>query len=80
MEKTLHIDIRIDEDDTHTLAFAELELLGEHFEATGRAHRNPADRPIPAVGEELALARALQGLALLVKQASQAKIDQFLET
>lgn len=80
MEKTFQVNIRIDEGDTQSLAFAELDLLGEHFEATGRAHRNHTDRPIPVVSEELALARALQGLALLIKQASQATIYQFPET
>jgi hypothetical protein len=78
MHQDLTIDLRIDEDDTNTLVFAELNLRGEHFEATGRAKRNPSDRPMPIVGEELATARALGDLALQVMEAARRKIEQFL--
>ncbi|NIR36141.1 MAG: DUF1876 domain-containing protein, partial [Actinobacteria bacterium] len=66
-------------DETNTLVFAELDLRGDHFEATGRARRNPIDRPMPVVGEELATARALGALALEVMEAAQTKIERFLE-
>jgi hypothetical protein len=79
MQQTIRIDIRIDEDETNTLVYAELNLRGDHFEATGRAKRNPHDRPIPVVGEELATARALGNLALQVMEAAQDKIERFLE-
>ena len=79
MEQTIHVDIRIDEDDTNTLVFAELNLRGDHFESVGRARRNPEDRPMPVVGEELATARALGNLALQVMEAAQDKIERFLE-
>lgn len=78
MHQDLAIDIRIDEDETNTLVFAELNLRGDHFEATGRARRNPTDRPMPIVGEELATARALGDLALQVMEAARRKIEQFL--
>lgn len=78
MHRELAIDIRIDEDDTNTLVFAELDMRGEHFETLGRARRNPDDRPMPIVGEELATARALGDLALQVMEAAQGKIEQFL--
>ena len=78
MQQNTHIDIRIDEDDTNTLVFAELNLRGDHFESTGRAKRNPHDKPMPVVGEELATARALGNLALQVMEAAQGKIERFL--
>ena len=79
MQQTIHVDVRIDEDDTNTLVFAELDLRGDHFEALGRARRNPHDKPMPVVGEELATARALGNLALQVMEAAQVKIERFLD-
>ena len=79
MEQHITVEIRIDEDDTNTLCFAELNLRGDHFEAIGRARRRSSDRPIPVVGEELATARALGTLALCVMEAAQEKIEQFLD-
>ncbi len=55
-------------------------MRGDHFEAVGRARRNPDDRPMPIVGEELATARALGDLALQVMEAAQVKIEQFLSS
>ena len=78
MQQELDIHVHIDEDQNDTLAFLELNLRGEHFEATGRARRNPADRPMPVVGEELAVARALSKLTGQVMEAAQTKIEQFL--
>jgi hypothetical protein len=78
MHQEITIAIRIDEDDTNTLVFAELDLRGDHFESIGRARRNPGDRPMPIVGEELATARALGDLALQVLEAANVKIEQFL--
>ena len=78
MQQELDIHVHIDEDTDTTLAFLELNLRGEHFEATGRARRNPQDRPMPVVGEELAIARALSGLTNQVMEAAQTKIEQFL--
>ena len=78
MQQELDIHVHIDEDTDQTLAFLELNLRGEHFEATGRARRNPNDRPMPVVGEELAVARALTGLTNQIMEAAQTKIEQFL--
>jgi hypothetical protein len=78
MQQELDIHVHIDEDTDQTLAFLELNLRGEHFEATGRAKRNPHDRPMPVVGEELAVARALSSLTNQVMEAAQSKIEQFL--
>ncbi len=78
MQQELDIHVHIDEDTDQTLAFLELNLRGEHFEATGRAKRNPHDRPMPVVGEELAIARALGSLTSQMMEAAQSKIEQFL--
>jgi hypothetical protein len=34
----------------------------------GEARRNPADRPVPDIGDELAVSRALEDLALKVHE------------
>ncbi len=78
MQQTIAIDISIDEDESDTLVRALLNLSGDHFEATGRARRNPDDKPMPVVGEELATARALSSLALQVMESAQHKIERFL--
>ncbi len=78
VQEVLTIAIRIDEDATNTLVFAEMDMRGDHFESVGRARRSPRDRPMPIVGEELAAARALGDLALQVMESAQVKIEQFL--
>lgn len=78
MEKDITLDLHISEDDSNTLAFATLDLRGDHFEAMGRARRNPADPPMPVIGEELAIARALQQLTSQVMEAAQEKVESFL--
>ncbi len=76
MHKHISIEIGIDEDDTTTLVHAVLDLRGDHFDATGRAKRNPSDPCIPLIGEELALARALGSLEDQIIDAAYAKIDK----
>jgi len=79
MQQTISIDIQLEEDEDRTLVRAVLHLGGDHFETTGRARRNPQDKPMPVVGEELATARALSALALQVMEAAQHKIERFLK-
>lgn len=60
----LSVEIHIDEDDDRTHARAVLHGQdGMDVLAEGSARRNPADAPIPEIGEELATARALNALA-----------------
>ncbi|MCL1594674.1 MAG: DUF1876 domain-containing protein [Actinomycetia bacterium] len=75
MHKHITIEIGIDEDDTTTLVHAVLDLRGDHFNATGRATRNPADASRPVIGEELALARALGSLEEQIVDEVYDKID-----
>lgn len=72
------LSIHLTEDDSTTAAVATLDLRGDHFEATGRARRNPTDPPRPLIGEELAIARALSKLHDKIMDAAQDKIDRYL--
>jgi hypothetical protein len=78
MEKEISLSLHLSEDDTETLAHAVLNLRGDHFEAMGKARRNPEDAPMPVVGEELAIARVLQEITGQVMTAAQNKIEEFL--
>lgn len=77
-EKDIVLSIHVSEDDVDTVAVADLDLRGEHFEATGRASRNPKDPQRPIIGEELAVARALATLEHDLMAAAQDKIDRYL--
>ena len=78
-EQDITIDLHLAEDDTDTIVRATLNLRGDSFESVGKAHRRTSDRPIPVIGEELAVARALGDLTNQVTAAAQAKIETFLE-
>lgn len=59
---TIRISILGDEDD----AEARVVLLSDsprHLTAHGHSHRSPGDAPVPEVGDEVAVARALRRLA-----------------
>lgn len=77
-EKDVVLSIHLTEDDTETIATATLDLRGDHFEASGRARRNPIDPPKPVIGEELAIARALDELEDMITDRAQDKIDRYL--
>lgn len=78
-EKDLTIMLHVAEDDVDTAVHAVLNLRGDHFEAMGKARRKATDRPMPVIGEELAVARALSDLAAQVAEAANDKIEQFLD-
>ena len=75
MHQHITIEVGIDEDEHHTLVHTTLDLRGDHFDATGRAKRNPSDPNIPVIGEELALARALGSLEELLLDRVYERID-----
>ena len=77
MEKDITLSIHVSEDDTDTIATTTLHLRGDHFETKGSARRNPADPPMPLVGEELAIARALGRLQDQIMEAARKKIEDF---
>jgi hypothetical protein len=67
------VNVVFTEDDTTTRADAVLEGAPLDLRGWGRARRNPADPDVPAVGEEIAAARALHDLAHhLIERAAQA--------
>ena len=72
------LSIQLTEDENTTVATAVLDLRGDHFEAHGRARRNPIDPVKPVIGEELAIARALRGLESQITDAAEDKIERFL--
>lgn len=78
MEKDLTLELHLDEDRRDTVVHATLNLRGDHFESLGKARRNPVDPPMPVVGEELAIARALTDLTNQVMDSAHRKIEQFL--
>ena len=43
MEKDITIAVHIEEDESTTTVRTVLDLMGDHFEAKGRAKRNPSD-------------------------------------
>ncbi|MGH2476830.1 MAG: dsRBD fold-containing protein, partial [Candidatus Limnocylindrales bacterium] len=53
----------VTEDADHTDALARVHRCGRVFSAGGRARRCPTDPTTPAVGEELAVARALSDMS-----------------
>jgi hypothetical protein len=73
MENSWTIELHFTEDDQRTAATATLAgLEGPGLRGHGYAHRNPEDRPVPYIGEELAAARALSNLAHeLLERAAQ---------
>ena len=77
MEQDVTIAVHLSEDDTDTLATMTLELRGDHFEAVGKARRNPIDPPLPTIGEELAIARALSNLQEAVMETARDRIERF---
>ena len=53
-----------EDDDDRTRAQAVLKArTGADLRGVGTARRNPADRPVPEIGDELATARALSDLS-----------------
>jgi hypothetical protein len=58
----VNLDLYETEDETkaHAVLVAE---ASQRLDASGAAYRNPADRPVPEIGDEIAVARALRRLS-----------------
>ena len=69
------VDIAIDEHETQTRSTARLHTRDTTLVGTGLARRNPVDRNVPAIGEELATARALADLAHQLIEATVGDIE-----
>jgi Rv2632c-like len=60
---TWTVEITFSEDEDRTRADAMLTDGAEGLQGWGRARRNPVDPDVPAIGEDIAAARALSDLA-----------------
>jgi hypothetical protein len=66
------VEITLREDEVKTLAEAQLTGGGSGLIGHGLARRNPDDREVAQIGEEIAAARALSDLAhLLLSDAAE---------
>jgi Domain of unknown function (DUF1876) len=61
--KTWQVEVSLTEDGDLTRAVAVLRSDVGEISGEGEAHRHPRDPDIPEIGDELAAARALSGLA-----------------
>ena len=61
--KIFTVEVEVVEHPDHTEARAQLAVGNEARGGRGRARRNPADADRPRIGDELAMARALNDLA-----------------
>lgn len=62
--RTWHVELHVYEEDEHTRAEAVLRTdAGTEIRHAGSAYRHPRDRDVPEIGDELAVSRALNGLA-----------------
>ena len=74
--KRWHIELYLSEDGRTTRAEAVLRTsAGTELRHSGVARRNPGDRDVPEIGDELAVCRALSALAHELLDASIADIQ-----
>ena len=71
------IQVHLSENGNQTVAEAVLRTdAGTELRHEGRARRRPSDRDIPEIGDELAVSRALMGLAQDLFEATVADVEQ----
>ncbi|WP_433258114.1 DUF1876 domain-containing protein [Streptosporangium sp. CA-135522] len=73
---TVQIYIAEEGDDTSVRAVLSTKDK-THITGVGHAHRNPADRPAPEIGDELAVARALTDPGSRLLSVTSEGITQF---
>jgi hypothetical protein len=75
--RTWHVELYLSEDGTTTRADAVLRTTaGTELRHSGTARRNPDDRDVPEIGDELAACRALIGLAHDLFEAALADVEE----
>lgn len=75
--RTWHMDVHLYEQGDHTRAEAVLRTdAGTEVRHEGVARRRPSDRDVPEIGDELAVCRALAGLAHDLLDAAIADVAQ----
>ncbi|MEV5535765.1 DUF1876 domain-containing protein [Saccharopolyspora shandongensis] len=71
------VDIDLYEDADHTHAEARLHTRdATDLRGKGKARRNPEDRNVPEIGDELAAARALYDLAHRLLKSAEIDVEQ----
>jgi len=71
------VDLTFQEEIDHTAAVAVLRTpSGHELRGHGESRRNPADRPVPRIGEEVAGARALSQLAHQLLEYAAVEIEK----
>ena len=71
-----NLEIVFTQDDRATRADVVLDVSGHHHHGWGTARRDPEDRDVPVIGEEIAAARALIRLAHQLLGAAESDIEQ----
>ncbi len=71
------IELSFVEDGDRTQADARMRTAGRDWHGWGRARRSPLDPDVPAIGEELAAARALSDLSHQLVGAAAGAIETF---
>ena len=74
---TWTVTVTFTDDDNQTRADAVLRGGPDDLQGWGRARRNPADPNVPAVGSEVAAARALSDLAHHLLDAAAHRIESW---
>jgi hypothetical protein len=74
---TWTVTVEIDEHDGHTRAVARLHTRDtEKLVGVGLARLNPADRDVPEIGGEIAVARALSDLSRRLMRTATEDVEQ----
>jgi Rv2632c-like len=76
-ERVWTVEIVFTEDEDRTRADARMRAAQRQWHGWGRARRNPIDPDVPAVGEELAGARALADLSHQLVEAAAHGVEAF---
>lgn len=71
------LEVVFSEDEDSTRADVLLQAGSREWRGWGRARRNPADPDVPAIGEELAAARALSDLSHALVHAAAEGVEAF---
>ncbi len=75
-DKAWSVTVAVDEHDGRTRAKARVTMADRpEMVGVGLARLNPADRDVPAIGDELAIARALADLSHHLIEATAADIE-----
>lgn len=76
-ERVWTVEVIFTEDEDRTRADARMHAARRDWHGWGRARRNPLDPDVPAIGEELAAARALADLSHQLVDAAAHGVEVF---